>query len=165
MATTATAPADLARAVFDAFNAHDVDAMRALWADDVVERFPDETLRGADALAASMRDLFTALPDARMDIQALAEDGETVMVRWRLTGTHRGPFKGVNATGETVTIDGTDHFTFRDGKQVENYVIFDRMQFAQQLGMLPPDGSRQELGMRRLFNARTALRARLRRGR
>ena len=163
MATSATSPADLARAIFDAFNAHDVDAMRAVWADDVVERFPDETFHGAEALAAAMRELFEALPDGHMAIQTLVEDGETVMVRWRLTGTHRGPFKGIRATGGAVSLDGTDHFTFREGKQVENFVIFDRMQFAQQLGMMPPDGSGPEKGMRALFNARTALKTRLKR--
>lgn len=166
MATSTTSPADTARAIFDAFNSHDTDAMRALWHDDVLERFPDGEVRGADALAAYFRELFGALPDAHMEIVAVAEAGSEVLLRWKLTGTHTGgAFQGIQPTGKGLAIDGVDHFTFRDGRQAVNYVVFDRMQFGQQLGMLPPDGSPGERGMKALFNARTRVAARLARAR
>lgn len=161
MATETRSNADLARAVFDAFNAHDLAAFRELWADDVTERFPDETVNGIPALEASMREIFTALPDARMEVQALAEDGDTVFVRWVLRGTHQGVFKGIRPTGKAITLDGVDHLVFRDGKQVSNFVLFDRQQFGQQLGLMPPDGSAAERGMKAAYNAGTALKARL----
>lgn len=162
MATDTTSPADVARAVFAGFNAHDVPAMRAQWADSVTERLPDATISGADALEGYFRELFAAVPDSRMEIVSLAEDGETVFIHWQLTGTHTGDgFQGLRATGKRLCVDGFDRMTIRDGRQVANFVVFDRMGFAQQLGMLPPDGSGPERGMKAAFNAGTALKARI----
>jgi steroid delta-isomerase-like uncharacterized protein len=166
MATSTTSSAAVARATIDALNAHDVTAMRAIWADDVTERFPEATVTGADALAAYFQGLFDAIPDVRMEIRGIAEDGEDVLLRWHLTGTHTGAaFQGVNPTGKSLAIDGMDQMTIRDGRLAANFVVFDRMQFGQQLGMLPPDGSGQEKAMKAAFNARTALRKRFARSR
>ena len=37
---------ELADQIFAAINAHDTEALRAVWADDVEERFPDKTRKG-----------------------------------------------------------------------------------------------------------------------
>lgn len=165
MATETRSNSDLARAVFDAFNARDFAAFREVWADDVTERFPDSTTTGVPELEAALGEIFAALPDGRMEIQALAEDGDTVFVRWVLSGTHTGAFQGIEPTGRTITLDGVDHLVFRDGRQRSNFVIFDRQQFGQQLGLMPPDGSAAERGLKAAFNAGTALKARLARRR
>src|SRR3712207_7858684 len=52
------------------FNAHDVEALRGLWADDVEERFPDRTCRGKAELAAHFEGLLAALPDFRMELRS-----------------------------------------------------------------------------------------------
>lgn len=162
MASSTTSAADVARATLDALNAHDIDSMRACWSESITERMPDGTVSGADALAAYFQGLVDALPDVSMRYEAVVEDGETVLLRWHLTGTHTGaPFQGIAPTGKAVALDGMDHMTIRDGKLVENFVVFDRMQFAQQLGMMPPDGSGPEKAMKAAFNARTALMRRL----
>ena len=160
MATTTTSAAAVARAVFDAFNAHDATALRKLWADDVTERFPDATITGPDALAAYFQELWAGLPDVRLEPVAIVEDGEDVLVRWHLTATHAGTFQGVKPTGKALTADGFDHMTIRDGKMAANFVVFDRQGLAQQLGLLPSDGSAQERVMKAAFNARTALKER-----
>ena len=54
---------ELAQQVLDAINAHDVDALRELWADGVEERFPDKTCRGKDELSAYFKQLWAAMPD------------------------------------------------------------------------------------------------------
>jgi steroid delta-isomerase-like uncharacterized protein len=164
MATSTTSAAAVGRATIDAFNAHDTSAMRAIWGDGMTERFPDATVVGPDALAAYFQGLFDAMPDVRMELRGVVEDGEDVLLRWTLTGTHTGaPFQGINPTGKRIELDGMDHMTIRDGRLVANFVVFDRMQFGQQLGMLPADGSRQERAMKAAFNAGTALKQRLRR--
>lgn len=162
MATTSTSSTAVAEAVFSAFNAHDTGAQRKVWGPGVSERFPEATVSGADDLAAYFQELFDALPDVRMETLAIVEDGETVLVRWRLTGTHTGaPFQGINVTGKAVELDGFDQMTVRDGKLQQNFVVFDRMQFAQQLGLMPPDGSAPDRALKAAFNAGTSLKARI----
>ena len=148
---------ELAQQIFAAINAHDVEALKEIWADDVEERFPDKTCRGKAELAAHFEGLFAALPDFRMELVSSVEEGETVFARWKLTGTHRGVFNGIDPTGNTITLDGMDQFTFRDGKMAANFVVFDQMDVGRQLGLLPPDGSPPDRALKAAFNAKTKI--------
>ena len=148
---------ELADQIFAAINAHDTEALRAIWADDVEERFPDKTCRGKDELAGYFADLFTAMSDVRMEKVASVEEGETVFVRWTLTGTHDGVFSGIEPTGKAVSLDGFDEMTVRDGKMASNFVVFDQMEVGRQLGLLPPDGSPPDRALQAAFNAKTKI--------
>jgi len=150
--------AELVQQVFDSINAHDVGALRGLWAEDVVERLPDETCRGREELAAHFEALFAALPDFHMELVDSVEDGDTVFARWRLTATHTGgQFNGIDTTGRAISLDGMDHFTLRDGQVVSNFVVFDQMEVGRQLGLLPPDGSQADRALKAAFNAKTKI--------
>lgn len=164
--TTTTPPTDvsngeLVRWAFEVLNTRDVTPLRAFWTDATVERFPQETARGADAIAAYFEATFAALPDFHIEIVALVEQGDDVFVQWHLTGTHSGAaFQGIEPTGRPVALDGIDHFVVRDDMVASNFVVYDQMQFARQVGMLPADGSRADRGMKAAFNAKTRLRRR-----
>ena len=149
---------ELAQQILDAINAHDTQALRAIWADDVEERFPDKTCRGKDELAGYFADLFAALPDFHMERLSSVEEGETVFLRWRMTATHTGgPFNGIDVTSKAVTLDGFDEMTVRDGKMQANFVVFDQMEVGRQLGLLPPDGSPPDRALKAAFNAKTKI--------
>ena len=148
---------ELAQQVLDAINAHDLDALRGIWADDVEERFPDKTCRGKEELSAHFKGLFAALPDFRMELVSAVEEGETVFARWKLTGTHEGVFNGIDPTGRAISLDGMDQFTFRDGRMAANFVVFDQMEVGRQLGLLPPDGSPPDRALKAAFNAKTKI--------
>lgn len=168
MAVAATPPvgasnAEIVRWAFETINAHDVDAMRQLWTDATNERFPSGSLHGTEAISGYFTTLFAALPDLNMRVVAVAEAGDDVFVHWHMTGTHTGvPFEGIEATGRAVALDGMDHFVIRNGTVATNFVVFDQMQFARQIGMLPPDGSAADRATKAAFNAKTRLLARLR---
>jgi steroid delta-isomerase-like uncharacterized protein len=155
--------AELARWAFEALNRGDIDALRQFWTDETVERFPTETRKGADDIAAYFRDALAAIEGFHMEIVAIAETGDDVFVHWKLTGRHTGALEGIQPTGKSLEIDGIDHFVFRDGKVVSNFVVFDQTQYGRQLGMMPPDGSPADKAMKAAFNARTKLAARFRR--
>ena len=168
MAVAATPPVgvsngEIVRWAFATINAHDVSALRHVWTDATSERFPSGSEIGADAMAAYFERLFAALPDVHMQVVGLAESGDDVFVHWHMTGTHTGaPFEGIEATGRAVALDGMDHFVIRDGTVATNFVVFDQMQFARQIGMLPPDGSAADRATKAAFNAKTRLLSRLR---
>jgi steroid delta-isomerase-like uncharacterized protein len=162
-AASATAPptdvsnADLIRWSFETINRQDLPALKQIWADDIVERFPDETCTGIAEVAAHFENLFSAISEWRVEVIGLVEQGEDVFVRWRLTGVHTGVLLGVAPTGKPLTVDGMDHFVMRDGKVASNFVIYDQMEFARQVGMMPPDGSAVDKGLKAAFNGRTKL--------
>ena len=103
------------------------------------------------------------MPDWKIEIVGLAEQGEDVFVQWYMTGTHAGPLTGVAPTGKALAIDGIDHFVVRDSKIVSNFVVVDQLQYARQIGMMPPDGSGADRAMKSVFNARTKLAEKLKR--
>jgi steroid delta-isomerase-like uncharacterized protein len=160
---TGVSNGELVRWSFEILNEHDVESMRPLWTNATVERFPSGTLHGADAMAGHFEALFAAVPDLHMRIVAVAEAGPDVFVHWHMTGTHTGArFEGIEPTGRAIAVDGMDHFVVRDGTVASNFVVFDQMQFARQIGMLPADGSPADRATKAAFNAKTRLLARLR---
>lgn len=149
---------ELIRWSFETLNTHTVEPLREFWTDETVERFPDATYVGSAQIAAFFESLFAAVPDLRIEPLTIAEDGEHVFVQWRLTGHHTGtPFQGIEATGKRLEIDGIDHFVIRDRKVASNFVVFDQMQFARAIGLMPPDGSAADKGLKKAFNAKTKL--------
>jgi predicted ester cyclase len=160
----ATAPpanatnADLVRWTFEVISSHDISPLREIWAPDVVERFPDRTCRGPDEMAAYFEELFAAVPDVRLEPVKIVADGEDVLARWRLTGTHTGAvWAGIEPTGARIELDGVDHFTVRDGRILANFVVFDQMVVGRAMGVLPPDGSPADRALKAAFNAKTKI--------
>lgn len=155
--------AELVRWAFEMLNQHDVAPLRQFWTDETLERFPDRTCHGVDEIVAYFEEAFAAISDFHMEVLAIAEEGDDIFVRWRLTGVHDGPIQGIEPTHKPVEIDGMDHFVIRDGDVVSNFVIFDQMQYARQLGLMPADGSAADRALKGVFNARTKLVAKLKR--
>jgi steroid delta-isomerase-like uncharacterized protein len=78
--------------------------------------------------------LWTGFPDLTIAIDDLIAEGDQVVWRITASGTHRGAFFGVPATGKPVTFGA--HYTFRiaDGKIVERWSAIDRLTLLVQLG-------------------------------
>jgi predicted ester cyclase len=83
-------------------------------------------------------DAFTpAFPDSPIFIESCVAEGDTVVSRWTLTGTHRGAFQGIPPTGRSITFTGIESNRVVDGKFVEHWSIFDNVALLQQIGALP----------------------------
>src|SRR3954469_7739363 len=158
-----TSNAELIRWAFDVLNTHEVTPLKEFWNAETVERFPTRTARGTDEIIAVFEDAFAAMPDFRIEIQALAEQGDHVFVRWHMTGTHTGaPWEGVVPSGKRIELDGIDNFTFRDGRLVSNFVVYDQVQFARQVGLMPEVGTPSARAMKGAFALRQKIASRRR---
>ncbi len=148
---------DLARAIIAAIGRHDLDAMRALDAPDVVDDFVAVgVFAGVEAVVGFFAELFAAVPDFRIDPLSVTAEGDTAVVQWRASGTFNGgSFQGVHATGRPVDLRGCDVMRFEDGLLKHNTVYYDGLAFARQIGFLPSEGSRTDRALQAAFNART----------
>jgi predicted ester cyclase len=143
-------PGDVMRWVFDIVNTHASAPLRAVLTAESRLRLPDATHRGVEEILGFWDGLFAAVPDLTMTMQAMAEQGETVFVRWTLTGTHSGAaWAGVAATGARIDLDGVDHVTVADGAITSDFVVLDQVQLARQVGLAPGEGSRLDVALRR----------------
>jgi steroid delta-isomerase-like uncharacterized protein len=148
------------RAYYEAMNNRDVDAMLALWGDEVVEDVvPIGVVRGREELGGFLRELFAAMPDASTTITRLIAGEQSCSVEWRLEGTFTGaPFMGIEPTGSRVELREVSIVELEDGKIAGITAYFDGASYARQIRMLPPDGSGVDRAMKSAFNAVTKMR-------
>ena len=130
---------DTLRRMFELISAGDVDGFCDGLADDFVEH---EASPGMEPTKAGTRQLFTLLmasyPDLRFDPQDILESGDKVAVRSRITGTNKGDFMGIPATGKSIDIQAIDIVRFGDdGLAYEHWGVMDTMSLMQQIGAIP----------------------------
>lgn len=167
IAPGATAPsaavgdtATVGRGYFEALAAKDLDAMTAHWEPGATDELHGlASLRAPEEIREWFGNLFSAVPDFRMEILDVLADGEKAAVHWHMTGTFSGDarFEGAIATGAAIDITGCDVLTIRDGKIHRNDAYMNGMQMARQLGVFPPQGSSQERAMIGAANVKTRL--------
>jgi len=82
----------------------------------------------------------SAFPDWRMEIAELVAEGDTVVGRFRCSGTNQGEFKGVPPTGTRMEVDEVYFLRVEDGKFVDFWGLEDDLTRMRQLGLIPsPD--------------------------
>ena len=127
------------RRLYDLINAGDIDGFGRQFADDFAER---EELPGFPPTRAGViqyfRMLIAAFPDLRMVPEDVIASGDKAVARVRVTGTHRGPFGGISATGKRVEVNLIDIIRFGDdGRVREHWGVVDQLAMMQQLGAIP----------------------------
>jgi steroid delta-isomerase-like uncharacterized protein len=82
----------------------------------------DNVLRGVAEFKARMYEPFiSALPDVRVEVDAILADGDQAVIRWRAVGTHTGEGLGFPATGRTAAFRGMTWVRIRDGQLIEGW--------------------------------------------
>jgi steroid delta-isomerase-like uncharacterized protein len=128
----------------DAVNSHDPDLLsRAV--DELVDpnmksRNPmpiDST--GSEGVKKVFRTLHEAFPDLHISVEDLIAEGDKVVARERITGTHRGSYLGLPATGRRVAYNEITVSRFENGRVVEAWAVVDAMSLMGQLGSVPTE--------------------------
>jgi hypothetical protein len=63
-------------------------------------------------------------------------EGDRVVLRCTLTGTHEGPFMGIPPTGKRIEVTEIHIYRLKDGKAVEHRVGRDDLGAMRQLGVI-----------------------------
>ncbi len=93
--------------------------------------------RGANGFKQFASIWRSAFPDIHMTIEDTIAEGEKVVSFWTSQGTHRGEMMGIPPTGKQGTMSGVTLSRYVNGKQVEAWVIMDRLEMLQKLGVAP----------------------------
>ena len=130
------------RRFHDATNSGDLEQIsRAI--DELVE--PDAVIRtplpidaaGPEVLKVVFGRPLWAFPDLRVTIEDLISDGDKVVSRNTVTGTHMGDYMGHPATGTRITYSEIFIFRFADGRIAETWGVVDVLAQMRQLGLIP----------------------------
>ncbi len=90
-------------------------------------------VRGPEEFRAFVGGFHAAFPDLRHDIEDIITDGDTVVVRATVRGTHTGDLMGLPPTGRTVAFGSMSFFTMRDGRAAAQHVVMDAAGMMAQL--------------------------------
>ncbi|MBI2524509.1 MAG: nuclear transport factor 2 family protein [Candidatus Rokubacteria bacterium] len=116
MARQESVSVETLKAIADAFNAHDLDAIMEFFADDCsldMPRGPDPWGRrftGKAAVREALATRLKGLPDVHYSDDRHWVSGNMGVSEWLLTGT--------TPDGVRVQVRGCDHWGFRDGKVI-----------------------------------------------
>jgi steroid delta-isomerase-like uncharacterized protein len=127
------------RRAYELLNAGDIEGFGELLADDFVEH---EESPGLEPTKDGVKQFFhmyrAAFPDLLMEAQDVLVSGDKVVARVRATGTNKGEFMGMPATGKHVDVQLIDIIRFGDdGLAREHWGVFDALGMMQQLGAIP----------------------------
>lgn len=121
------------RAYVDAFNRGDVDAVCAQFTEDA-QVFGVLGWGGLEAVRPIWQELVCSLR-MHLQVEAMAEEGDTVAVRYIERGTFAEAFRGIEPTGRTYEVTAMEWFVLRDGRIHRRWGARDSAAIFKQLGI------------------------------
>ena len=120
---------------YEAFDKNKPEILESILADGWRD-IPDapDAPRGAQSAKAVMRMLHTAFPDFQITVEDIISDGNKVVVRSTISGTHKGSFAGLPASGRKLLIQAVDIHLVEDGRIQKTWHTEDWMSGLTQLG-------------------------------
>jgi predicted ester cyclase len=104
---------------------------------DVLVRTPlPVQATGAQALKQVWAMLLRGLPDLHVTVEDLIAEGDMVVSRNSVTGTHQGEYMGLPPTGKSVTYNEIFIVRFAKNRIAETWGVVDVFSQMKQLGLL-----------------------------
>jgi steroid delta-isomerase-like uncharacterized protein len=128
----------IARFLEEVINQGRLEQADELVAVDFVELEPLPGQRqGREGLKEVIGMLRAAFPDIHWIVEETVASGDKVVTRFTWTGTHRGTFLGVPASGRSVSVKGVVIDRLVAGKMADSRILMDNFTMMQQLGVIP----------------------------
>ncbi len=127
---------DIVRAFIESFwNGRDADSLHRFLTPDYVDHaYVPHTV---DGLTGTAGDLSTALPDHRSAIEDVVAQGDKVVARMVLRGTHDGPFRDAPPTGNPVEVNVYRMYRLAGGKIADHWALLDTATLLRQIAAQP----------------------------
>lgn len=122
----------------EVFGAANLELVDELVAEDFVEHAaPPGAPGGRDAVRGVVRFIHGGLDDVSYTIEDAVAEGDRVVLRVTMHGTHARKFFGLPPTHKRVTMDQIHIFRMADGKVAEHWATRDDLGMMRQLGGSP----------------------------
>jgi hypothetical protein len=92
---------------------------------------------GAQALKEVWAILLRAFPDLHLTVEDVIAEGDKIVTRNTVTGTHQGDFMGRPPSGKSVSYNEIFIFRFAGGRVAETWGVVDSLSVMRQLDMIP----------------------------
>ena len=98
-----------------------------------IHGFPPNLPTNKDGFTQFIYLLWKAFPDITIIFEDIIIEGNKVVCRYYLTGTHKGDFGDLQPTRRQFKVDGMTEFSFRNGKIIERWNLVDMVSLKEQL--------------------------------
>jgi steroid delta-isomerase-like uncharacterized protein len=114
------------------------DIIDEVYAPDLVWHEPDQDIQGSEQAKQFVTMYKTAFPDLKATVEDQLAEGDKVVTRWTLRGTHQGEIEEFGPpTGRQMELKGISISRIEGGKIVEEWEVYDNLSVMQQLGLVP----------------------------
>lgn len=129
----------------EVWNQGALDAVDRYIASDYIRHDPGlpAEVRGPEGIRQLVPMYRAAFPDIHFTAADVIAEGDRVVVRWDVCGTHRGELMGIAPTGREVRLTAIEIFRLANGKIAEQWVLVDNLGMLRQLGVFPPPAQSQ----------------------
>ena len=128
----------LARRSWEFVNQHNPDLIEEFYPPEFVWHEPDRDIRGYEQAKQFVSSFFEAFPDMSISVEDVLGEGDQVVSRYTIRGTHQGETEDFGPpTGRQMELEGITIHRFEDGKIVEEWERYDNLSVLQQLGLAP----------------------------
>jgi len=128
---------ELVHRMYEALNEQDLESHDKYWTEDMIWHGPAGfgDICGRDAFKYEvMEPFYKTFPDYYVVNEIELANEDWVAATGILTGTHKGDWLGVPATGKPVTMRFSDFWLIKEGKLAENWVMVDNLAVLHQIG-------------------------------
>ena len=121
----------------EVWNHESPEAVEKFFATDCVRHDPSglSEVSGIEEIKQVNVGLRAAFPDSHYTVEDMIAEGDKVVTRWTVRGTHKGEMMGIKATGKTIETPGINISRIEGGKIAEEWIIWDTFGFMKQLGV------------------------------
>jgi len=114
------------------------DIIDEVYTPDLVWHDPDQDIRGSEEAKQFLSMYQTAFPDLNATVEDVIAEGDKVVTRWTVRGTHQGEIEEFGPpTGKQAELKGITIHRIEGGKIVEEWNRYDNLSLLQQLWLAP----------------------------
>ena len=99
---------------------------------------------GPESYKRRVVELTTGFPDLCFTIEDTIAEREKFVVSWIISGTHKGVYMEIPATGRKISVEGITIHHIKNGRILDSYAIWDALGLMRQIGAIPAQGKTKE---------------------
>jgi steroid delta-isomerase-like uncharacterized protein len=127
----------LAQRSWEIVSQRNPDLLEEVYAVDIVWHEPDQDVQGLEEAKQFYSMYLSAFPDLNATVEDVIAEGDKVVTRWTIRGTHQGEIEEFGPpTGKQVEIKGITIHRIEGGKIVEEWERYDNLSVMRQLGLV-----------------------------
>jgi len=127
------------RKAIKALNEKDMSTIKELMTKDYIRHDLTSSFgerRGQDNTVDFFQSVISGLPDMQLNIMDIFGTENRVALRYTLSGTHKGEFRGIPPTGKKIEINAIHLYRFEGDKIAEQWALSDMAGMYRQMGVL-----------------------------